>query len=473
MTLSISRLSFFAALILICHQSSGQGRTGERQWVIGSISIDGIKKTRPQTVLREVPFSEGDTIYIDSSRSLASYASTVGAQLQATALFHTTGLRLTPRADSITLDARIEVLERGYLTGSPKFAIADRNLTEWLEAKNLYRTTYGGNIGYINLTGRGDALKLELLGGWRQTIGLEYSARRFAGYPNLGLVAKASYERGNEVPLMARGDSLVFLRADDRRLIEKGAVMVSATWRPKIRWKYGGGIGLERYRLDTAVGAANPEYSPLRDEKFTMGKAQLSTTYDGRDHYVYPLHGYFLNLTGEFNISLTRLYRTFPVLMVNMKAFAEPMPLVYGAVKLSGRTVITRDNVPFLYQSNLGYREYVRGYERYFASGPTAATLNSELKYRLLADTLQIDWLPFFKGWRSIPVLIYPKLLADAGTVALNDIDHFDNGLINKLQIGYGGGVDIVVHFNQVGRIEYSRNALGEGGIYFALIALF
>jgi hypothetical protein len=62
-------------------------------------------------------------------------------------------------------------------------------------------------------------------------------------------------------------------------------------------------------------------------------------------------------------------------------------------------------------------------------------------------------------------VALYLDVYVDAGYV-WDDLYDDRNFLAGSWQSGYGAGLDLVTSYDQVLRLEYSWNVLGEGGLF-------
>ena len=53
------------------------------------------------------------------------------------------------------------------------------------------------------------------------------------------------------------------------------------------------------------------------------------------------------------------------------------------------------------------------------------------------------------------------------GRIEDNTLSDFDTTFKGKNLLGYGIGLNIIGFYDMMVRVEYSRNHLGEGGIFF------
>ena len=129
------------------------------QVVVTDILIEGNKKTKEKTILRELDFAFGDTI---PTIDLISRLRRSEELLLNTGLFTLVRINIKIwNADTNHISINIELHEMWYLYPFYIFELADRNFNVWWEEqeRSLKRINYGGRLTWLNLTGRRDLLK--------------------------------------------------------------------------------------------------------------------------------------------------------------------------------------------------------------------------------------------------------------------------------------------------------------------------
>ena len=96
--------------------------------------------------------------------------------------------------------------------------------------------------------------------------------------------------------------------------------------------------------------------------------------------------------------------------------------------------------------------------------------LCTELKKRLFSIEANLGRLMPLKQFRKVPVAAYFKVFYDQGYVQNNlpenSLTSTNPILSNRYIYSYGAGLDIVTYYDAVLRLEYSVNALNEGGFF-------
>ena len=107
----------------------------------------------------------------------------------------------------------------------------------------------------------------------------------------------------------------------------------------------------------------------------------------------------------------------------------------------------------------------MRGYELYVMDGQSYALFKSNVHFQLFnGNRISLPFIPKEQFSETL-LRVYAGAHFDVGYV--DDRLYFRvNPLNNEWQYGGGIGLDFVTYYDLVLRVEYSRNKLGEGGIY-------
>jgi len=138
--------------------------------IVSNISILGNKKTRPNIILRELTFQEGDTLL---SSDLEKHTSRSRENILNTSLFNFVTINILNNSDD-KLDVLINVEERWYFWPALIFKYEDRNFSAWLKAKDLTKTKYGFSIEKFNFLGRKQNLRISFLFGYAKQLEISY-----------------------------------------------------------------------------------------------------------------------------------------------------------------------------------------------------------------------------------------------------------------------------------------------------------
>ena len=174
---------------------------------IEKIIIQKNTKTRSSVILRELEFSESDTLRIEDVSTLLEGSK---QNLMNTSLFNFVTVKPVWNSDSTSIDVEIEVLERWYVWPIPLFEVADGNLNSWWKEKDLSRLNYGMLLKWDNFSGRKDLLKVLLRLGHEDKWGLFYELPSFNKKQNLGFDFGISYARHHEIGVESVNNILIY-----------------------------------------------------------------------------------------------------------------------------------------------------------------------------------------------------------------------------------------------------------------------
>jgi hypothetical protein len=110
----------------------------------------------------------------------------------------------------------------------------------------------------------------------------------------------------------------------------------------------------------------------------------------------------------------------------------------------------------------------VRGYEYYVADGLDFGLVQTAFHFELFNKTFKLGKYMPFKAFKTLPLKLYLTFNNDLG-YANDPYYAAHNPLTNRILYGYGPGLDLVAWYNKTFRVEYSRNDLGQGGIFIRI----
>ena len=205
------------------------------QVVVTSIEFKGNRKTKDKTILREMDFSQGDSIPIAS----------LAERMEQNRLFIiNTGLFILVKMNIKNWDQQnnhiqieVDLQENWYIYPFPVFELADRNFNVWWQEFNrsLKRVNYGIRFFHINTTGRRDQLKLVLQAGFTQKYELSYTLPALNGNDRLGLTGELFYVQNKDIGYITEGNRLLFQRRNDEILLQRFRGGLGLIYRPGIR----------------------------------------------------------------------------------------------------------------------------------------------------------------------------------------------------------------------------------------------
>ena len=440
---------------------------------INRIWIEGNKKTRNYIVLRELQFSEGDTL---SREILTERITQSRLNLLNTSLFNfvsidTLGLPISDGQQIV--DIEIHLLERWYAWPVPVLQITDRNLNSWLSAGDFTRINAGLDMKWNNITGRMDVLKVVAVAGKNQQFGISYSNPYINRTKTTGVGLLFGYMNNREVGSSTNFDKMVF-SFDREGLYREYNGEAFCTFRKGFFNSHRAAIGISKLIISDTLFRVNPEFFYPGVTKQSYIYLNYKVKFDHRDIQYYPLTGWYADL--EFNKKGIGLSFENPVntvfLKTTLRYFQKYSDRWFSGVSFMGK-ISGRKQQPYLLTKGLGFnREMVRGYELNVIDGEHFAVGHSTIKFAVLPQrNLEVRFLPGPKFSRSF-LAVYLTAFADAGYVwsASNNLLEL-NFMPNSFLFGTGLGLDMVTYYDKVMRIEYSVNRTGHSGIFVSFIS--
>lgn len=429
---------------------------------VGSIIINGNKKTKNYIILRELLFKEGDSL---DANQLYPILNRSRELVYNTNLFSI--VTLTPLLTSAyEMTIRIDLIERWYIYPAPQFKLIDRDFNEWWKTyhADLNRVTYGIKYTQYNVSGRADQLNLYMLYGYSRNFTAVYSAPYTNNKLTEGFSVAFGYSEAKEFSYKTNYDNklLQFKSVD----FDRKTYFANGTYRIRRGLYKRHFISLQYTRMEVIDSVLQPAYNPsyFNINKNGIGFTDISYSYQyiNTDNINFPQKGKIftwgiskrgLGLTGGINmLSLDVSYRKY---LPHRQGFFSSL-IFMGKLKLPFEQ-------PYINQRALGYGDfYMSGLEYYVVDGVAAAVGKYHLYKKLLSFQIPV---PFkIKALPYIPFSFYGKMYGEAG-FAYNKIV-WDTRLNNRLLYTGGFGVDILSLYDLRLSVEYSFNQLGEKGLF-------
>lgn len=439
--------------------------SNDKPFIVRHIVILGNKKTRPDIILREIPFKEGEAYLL---QDLVKEFETARRQLMNTTLFHEAVVALKS-FEGYNIDILVEVKERWYIFPLPYFKPVDRNLNQWLVEQNasMKRVNYGVKLLYNNVTGRNDKLRLWVINGYTKQLSFNYDRLYIDKKMKWGMNVGFAMGRNREVNYNTVNDKQVFLKTDDyiRNFTFASAEL---TYRRAIYTRHRFGIAYTIEQVGDTVLKLNPDYFKYERSRIAFPELYYVMTYYNVDYIPYPTKGY----AAEVMVNKRGFNKYYNVLLLTVKGSAN-----WPTGKKSFFSLNAYANLklpfsqPYYNMRLLGYNDaYIQGYEYYVIDGVAGGYLKASFARKLAKFNIK---LPSTKKLvpQKIPFNIYGRIFGNAGcTYHPNPAN---NSLPNKMLYSAGMGIDITTIYDFTFRIDWSFNQLGQNGIFLHKKAVF
>jgi len=458
-------LFFFCPIVLAAQSDS----LSESIIVIEKINIEGNKKTKVGTILRELEFAVGDSL---PTRGLPAVLERNRLRLMNLGIFSEASISVAEWGSEGRVVLRIRISEGWYVFPVPILSLSDRNFNVWWNEFNrsFNRVNYGLDWSQLNLTGRADALKAKAQFGFTNRYELAYRSPGLNRNRTLGLEASLSYSRAHELSYKTTANKLEFLKVRETWQLEQILASVTLISRPKLFQSQSFTLEYRDNQIaDTVAQVLNPDYFLKGATRQRHFSAVYSLSFDYRDIRPYPLKGWraFIEIrkNGLLPSDDLQLFRAFAE-WNQYFSFNKWLSLeLVGKVRAS----LPRRQPPQSNNQALGYGgNLVRGYDYYVVDGLDFGLLRTSWHFRVLEDVFYLGRFMPIKAYRKMPLKIYFALNNDLGWA--NDPYYTaTNPLSNRVLYGFGPGLDFVLYYDKSIRCEWTWNHLGEGGFFLRI----
>lgn len=445
---------------------------------VQTISVLGNEKTKPEIILRELSFQEGDSIEVDQLDELLERNRQNVYNLR---LFNKVVLSHEELQGNIYII--IEVKERWYIFPIPHFRIEERNsydLVTAIRERNFERLVYGLQLQWRNVTGRN-----ELLSFYGQ---LGYSKRLYVDFFRPFIFPKKRIDLWSGVH-HTNVREIIYGTIDGR--LQRAAIESEP-----LRKSFRAYIGLRKrftpyeslyteltyqsYQFADSIYAFGLEgdpsnFIPSRDGREQYPSFTAQYVKDLRDLRTFPLNGwkyqFFFRAAGNIGggPQSTRFLKIGGT-WSHYIPISKRWNFGYGTHHVAS----VGKYIPFFEKNfiGLGRREFsgisktLRGYQSYLIDGSYVQMTKAELKFAVIPRKIvHLKEIPL-KWFRDFPLGVYLTAFTDFGYVSDNFFNNQDQFLKNKLLTGYGLGLNFISFYDTLLRVEWARNHLGQNGVF-------
>jgi outer membrane protein assembly factor BamA len=437
----------------------------DSSFTVREIIISGNRKTRPEIILREIPFKPGEHFIL---QELVKRFEMARRLLMNTTLFHDVVVA-SKTIDGYNIDVSVVVKERWYVFPVPYFKPVDRNLNQWLveQKASINRVNYGAKLLYNNTTGRNDKLRIWLIGGYTKQLSFSYDRLYIDNAMKWGLNTSFAMGKNKEVNYNTINDKQAFLKQESflRSFMN---LSVELTYRRAIKTRHRFGFTYTKEEVSDTIIKLNPTYFPSSKRRISFPDLYYRMSYYDLDYNPYPTKGFAAEIyvgkkgfdktinVWQASANATNLWH------IGKKSFFTLIG--YAAIKLPFKQ-------PYVTQHMLGFSDnYLQGYEYYIIDGVLAGYLKTAFTRKLFKFSVRMPAVKKLVEQR-IPFSFYGKVFGNAGYVYHKTPG--ENALNNKMLYSAGIGIDILTSYDFTLKLEWSFNQLGQNGLFLHKKSIF
>jgi outer membrane protein assembly factor BamA len=420
-------------------QTTGEGNTDtkEPKCLYVGAAISGNTITQPEIILRELTVRIGDSLTREKIEYMKSRIYSLG-------LFNRVDITYPPMDSTILI---IDVDERWYLYPVPLFGIVDRDWSRW---------TYGGGIRHDNVRGRNERVYSELLFGYNPRASLRYSNPWIFGEDQYYYETGFSYSRIQNKSALTH--------PDEPDYVEKHFAL-SATLGKRFTTFQSMWINVGFQYVDVSDFQTGRTASMQGIDRFLS--VTVGAKYDTRDLAEYPSQGvYGVGTISRMGIGFGAV--DMMMYYLDLRGYQQ----IGRGICLAGRLftgLVSGPAIPDYEHFFFGFGERMRGRFQERQEGENIFGAFTELRVPVVAPFyLHVPQVPVsqFATWK---LGLYATLFVDTGSL-WNRNAHPD---WNDMPYGYGAGLNFLLPYSMVFRIDRAWNERGHGEWIFDLFAAF
>jgi outer membrane protein assembly factor BamA len=428
--------------------------------IVGSIVIVGNKTTNQRIIKRELTFTTGDTLTWEQAEMQANKSK---KNLDNTLLFNFVTITFDTIENQLVW--LIVVEERWYIWPIPILEYADRNLSSFLNNGDYSRINAGLFVRVDNFRGMKEQLKLRLVGGYRNQIGINYSSIHLDKRKKHGLSAWSYFATNKEIAFQTTNNKPSYFKTEDKTARKVFLAEINYTYRPMHNWYHKLSTSIQMASISDTIAQLNPNYFGNGQASFSSFQVRGEVIYDSRNFKIFPLSGTFFGLEfGRYGLfSFDDLSHW--GIKTSLRHYRPLLKRVYGSFDILIKKNFTT-NLPYFQSEATGYKNYIRGFEYNVTNGSGyMINKNSILLELLPTKIIKLPLVPDGK-FKKAHLAIYWSVYADTGYTTNDLLVSGSNGLEGKLLSSLGTGLYFVAYYDLVFRIEYSYNSLHKGGLF-------
>lgn len=417
---------------------------------IDTIYISGNYKTKDVIILRELEFSDGDSVM---DYELPEKLTLSKSNLLKTSLFNFVTID-TVLTYTDELDIYIQVVERWYLWPELTINHADRNFSAWINSGDFSKLYYGIGLVKYNFRGRREKVYISLSDG--------YYRQFLAGYENICLDTRRKhflnlnllFGEFNRLPYKSEENKELMVDFS-KRVVSKYRLQASYTFRNQLYVKHVLRTGMVYLSASDSMISLNEDYIGHGETLVTYIPLIYEYFFDNRDLKFYPLYGNYIHFMFlQEGLKFSRF--TYPKIKIDAYHHGYLINGLYYQIGINTFYSI-KNKLPYIIREGLGYNLYLDGLENYVIHGRAYVLSKQDVKFKLLANKiLHIKSFPLVQ-FNKIHFSSYARGFINLGYVE-SYASEKSEGFQNRLLYTYGIGLDIITYYDKMLRLNLAWN---------------
>ncbi|MCF6366428.1 MAG: BamA/TamA family outer membrane protein, partial [Bacteroidales bacterium] len=462
------KLSLLVLFALLFYSANSQVN---HDFYIKTVDIKGNNKTKTETILRELTFSEGDSI---SKKELLQKTEESKKNLQNTPLFNFVDINILNDSTS-NIEIEINVEERWYLWPQIAVYYADRNFSNWIKNRDFTRTDFGAGLEKYNFRGRNEKLSFYSIFGYDEELMLNYRDIFIDKNRQHSIGIFLKQLKRKETGCKIENDKLTQIKLQNEYALKSYSLSVKYSYRKDFYNSHSIYYGFENRKLSDSLLFFSPDYTVNSQTEINYFFLKYIFKRDKRNSRIFPTEGHYIKITtvknGLFLLPEDEINSFY--IKSEFSKYTKLSEKLYLGNHITVKFKANNKTAFFL-NSGIGYNSNIRGYEYYVVNGTNFALTKNTLNFKLIPKkVIYLKKIPF-KRFNKIHFTVYASIFADAAYVKNSDISYSQTNILdNTLLYSSGLSLNILTYYDALLRLDYSINHLKERGFYLHFEAPF
>ncbi|NOZ48123.1 MAG: hypothetical protein GXO79_15300 [Chlorobi bacterium] len=464
LVLKTNFLILFFFLVINATKAVPQSTSDSKYFHIIEIVIKGNEKTKTDVILRELTFSNDDSIEsIDINKRLKESQ----YNLMNTHLFNFVTLSYI-ELEPLKIRVTILLQERWYFFPYPILEQADRNFATWLNSHNWERINIGLHLKQYNFRGRDETVSIKFRKGYREQYAFAYNNIHLDNTKKNLLNFEASLFRQSEVAYKLYENRLQYFSSSDKKMFVNNYLSVNYIYRPHINNFHYFTFTYEYYKIADTVLLLNDNYLN-KSNVLTYFSFEYKFVQENRDLAIFPLTGSYFDFSIKQNgFNLLKNSISYYQISLQYEYYKNIIKRHYWSSVL--KIAKTKNiQLPFILNNALGYNYYLYGFEDFVINGNDFVLYKTEWRYEMIKPRL--FYIPYLNNEKFSKAFysFYLHLFMNAGYVN-NLYSTGYNKMENNLLTSLGAGIDFFTYYDKVIRFDYSWNKYAGSNFFVTLV---
>lgn len=426
--------------------------------------FEGNNRTKPWYLSREFSFEKGGQYQRSDLDSMFVWDEN---RIYNTNLFNEIDFFIIDKSEG-KIDILVKVQERWYFYPKFIFKLADRNFNDWWVNRNrdLKRVNLGMQITQYNFRGRGERLRVVGQTGFENWISFSYDIPYIDKKQKVGLLVTTNYLEAKNLVYDTENNTRVFASSQNEKLRTLYFNQIQVSYRPRFYDFHFLTMTHSYANIADTIAVLNPSYFEGGATSQRFLRVSYGYSWDRRNNRNYPTTGEWYSASISKSGILKGDDIDFWQAGMSLSKYIDLGNKNYFAANLIGVFTYPEQKAYFNYPTIGLLRNTIRGYDLNVIEGSSYVIQKNEIKRKLFSFEKDISNFMPIKQFPTFPVTAFGKIIFDQGYArGFSGYDGSDL-LDDQYVYSYGIGVDFLLIYDFLIKLEFTRNKLGDNNFF-------